>query len=120
MGQEGKAAHPCRGEVHVVDFDPGVGAEIRKTRPALILQNDVGNRHSPATIVAAITSRRRIFYPTEVAVLAPEGGLRLDSVVRLDQIRTVDKQRLRRFLGALEPSTMARVESALRASLGLA
>ncbi|HKB15176.1 MAG TPA: type II toxin-antitoxin system PemK/MazF family toxin [Planctomycetota bacterium] len=115
----GKGIGPRRGEVYYVDFDPAFGVEIRKTRPALIVQNDQGNRHSLSTIVAAISSRRKGYIPTEVPVRAPEGGLRLDSVVRLDQIRTVDKRRVHGRLGALGPSTMARVDRALRASLGL-
>jgi mRNA interferase MazF len=118
-GETGRGIHPRRGEVYYVEFDPAFGAEIRKTRPALILQNDVGNRQSLSTIVAAISSRRKGYIPTEVPLRAPEGGLRLDSVVRLDQIRTVDKRRLRGRLGALDPSTMARVDRALRVSLGL-
>ena len=103
-----------------MSFDPALGAEIRKTRPALILQNDVGNRGSPATIVAALTSRLEgQRYPTEVEVSSPEGGLTQSSLVLLDQLRTIDKRRLIRRLGRLRPASMLRVEAALLISLGL-
>ncbi len=110
-----------RGEVYLVNFDPTIGAEIKKTRPALILQNDVANRHSPITIVAAITSQvDATLYPTEVRIPAKEGGLEKDSVVLLNQIRSIDKRRLIRRLGALKPETMERVDQAIEISLGLA
>ena len=113
--------YPRRGEVFLVRFDPTLGAEIQKTRPALILQNDVGNRYSPLTIVAAISSRHgRDLYPHEALVEAPEGGLQVDSAILLNQIRTVDKQRLVRRLGVLGSETLARVDRALQISLGLA
>jgi len=104
-----------------VFFDPTVGAEIRKTRPALIIQNDVANRWSPVTIVAAITSRsdERV-YPTKVSIDPPEGNLENPSVVLLNQIRTVDRRRLVRRLGRLRPESMRRVDRAIRVSLGLA
>ena len=120
MATRPTVAGPRRGEVYLVSFDPTLGAEIRKTRPALIVQNDVANRSSPITMVAAISS---IFeaplYPTEVAVRAPEGGLTADSVVLLNQIRSIDRQRLVRRLGRLAPETMRRVDRALLVSLGL-
>ena len=81
---------PRRGDVWLVNCDPTLGAEIRKTRPALILQNDVSNEHSPITIVAAITSTPRLT-PTRVHVAATESGLRVDSVVVLNQIRSVGR-----------------------------
>src|SRR2546425_6029266 len=97
MAAKQKIARPLRGEVYFVAFDPTLGAEIRKTRPALILQNDIANRSSPITIVAAITSKfDEELYPTEVLVRAPEGGLDADSVVLLNQIRSVDRRRLMR------------------------
>lgn len=111
---------PKRGEVYLVSFDPTVGAEITKTRPALVIQNDVGNRHSPITIVAAITSKfDERLYPTEVALTPPEGGLREPSVVLLNQIRSVDKRRLTAKLGHLSKQSMERVDQALLVSLGL-
>jgi mRNA interferase MazF len=112
---------PKRGEVYLVRFDPTEGAEIAKTRPAVIIQNDVGNRFSDLTIAAPITSKYDLeLYPTEVLVKAPEGGLKTDSVVLLNQIRAVDKRRLTRRLGALHPSTMLLVNEALAVSVGLA
>ena len=113
-------APPRRGEVYLVNFDPTLGAEIRKTRPALILQNDIANRHSPITIVAAITSQfEEPLYPTEVLIRAREGGLQTDSVVLLNQIRSMDRQRLTRRLGRLSPATMEKVGRALMISFGL-
>jgi len=113
-------SYPRRGEVYLVSLDPTVGAEIRKTRPALIVQNDVANRYSPITIVAAITSQfDEELYPTEVLIRAPEGGLHRDGVVLLNQIRSVDKRRLVESLGRVESETMERVGRALRISLGL-
>lgn len=104
----------------VVTFDPTVGAETRKTRPALVIQNDVDNRHSPVTIVAAITSRLEGEpYPTEVRLRAREGGLPKTSTVLLNQIRSVDRRRLVGRLGRLGPETMRQVNRALRLSLGL-
>ena len=112
---------PKRGDVYVVRLDPSEGVEISKTRPAVIIQNDLGNRFSDLTIAAPITSKYDTdLYPTEVLVKAPEGGLKTDSVVLLNQIRAVDKRRLGRRLGALHPSTMALVNEALAVSVGLA
>jgi len=120
MAAKQKIARPLRGEVYFVAFDPTLGAEIRKTRPALILQNDIANRSSPITIVAAITSKfDEGLYPTEVLVRAPEGGLDADSVVLLNQIRSVDRRRLMRRVGRLMPETMRLVDRALVLSLGL-
>ena len=111
---------PRRGEVYLVNFDPTIGAEIRKTRPALIVQNDVANRHSAITIVAVITSQfDQTLYPTEVLISPPEGGLRTESVALLNQIRSIDKQRLVRRLGNLRPETMERVDRAILISMGL-
>ncbi len=112
---------PRRGEIYLVSFDPTVGHEMRKTRPALIIQNDIGNRYSPLTIVAAITSKiSSIPYPIEVIVRPSKAnGLETTSAIRLDQIRTVDKQRLIRRLGIVEPSIIEKVDEAVRISLGL-
>ena len=121
MARRPGVASPRRGEVHLVSFDPAVGAEIRKTRPALIIQNDLANRWSPVTIVAVITSRfEEPVYPTEVPLVPPEGNLQNPSVVLLNQIRTVDRRRLVRRLGRLRPESMRRVDRAIRISLGLA
>ncbi|OGG72865.1 PemK family transcriptional regulator [Candidatus Kaiserbacteria bacterium RIFCSPLOWO2_01_FULL_53_17] len=112
---------PFRGDVYVVNFDPTIGSEIKKTRPAVVLQNNVGNRHSAVTIVAAISSQfGDELYPTEVFIEPPEGGLEKKCVVLLNQIRTVDKRRLTKKLGVLKRETMMRVDQALEISLGLA
>ena len=120
MDKAAGVRHPRRGDVYLVNFNPTIGSEIRKTRPALILQNDIANRLSPITIVAAITSRyEEPLYPTEVRVRPGEGGLQTDSVVLLNQIRSIDKARLLRRLGACSEDTMERVDQAVLVSLGL-
>jgi mRNA interferase MazF len=110
-----------RGEIYLVSFDPTIGHEIKKTRPALIVQNDIGNRYSPLTIVAAITSRvSEVPYPVEVVVPPSKtNGLEVRSAIRLDHIRTVDKLRLVKRLGTIEPSHRVKVDEAIRISLGL-
>ncbi|HLO51962.1 MAG TPA: type II toxin-antitoxin system PemK/MazF family toxin [Kamptonema sp.] len=111
---------PKRGEVYLVNFDPTRGSEIQKTRPALILQNNVANESSPITIVAAITSQfEDPLYPTEVLIKAPEGGVKQDSVALLNQIRSIDKQRLIKCLGTLSLETMKQVDRSIEISLGL-
>jgi mRNA interferase MazF len=110
-----------RGEIYLVSFDPTVGHEIKKTRPALVIQNDIGNRYSPLTIVTAITSKVSAApYPIEV-IIAPSkaNGLDVHSAIRLDQVRTVDKQSLEKRLGAADASVMGKVDEAIRISLGL-
>lgn len=120
MAAKIKRVTPRRGDICLVNFDPTVGSEVKKTRPALILQNDIANRHSPITIVAAITSRLdERLYPTEVLVKSSESGLRQDSIALLNQIRSIDKQRLIKRLGSADRETMERVNRALGASLGL-
>jgi mRNA interferase MazF len=115
-----RITYPRRGEVYLVSFDPTLGAEIQKTCPALIVQNDIANRHSPITIVAAITSRfTEPLYPTEVLITPPEGGLTIPSVVLLNQMRSVDKRRLIRRLGTLRPETLDHVTRALQISFGI-
>ena len=111
---------PKRGEIYLVNFDPATGAEIRKTRPALILQNDIANRYSSVTIVAAITSfsdKDGKTYPTEVFIGVSEGGLDNDSITLLNQIRTIDKRRLVKKLGVLKDKTMAQIDKAIQISL---
>src|SRR3989344_1608346 len=121
MAKISKRLIPFRGDVYVVNFDPTIGSEIKKTRPAVVLQNNVGNRHSAVTIVAAISSQfGDELYPTEVFIEPPEGGLEKKCVVLLNQIRTVDKRRLTKKLGVLKRETMMRVDQALEISLGLA
>jgi mRNA interferase MazF len=120
-GQKQKVEGLRRGKIYLCSFDPTIGHEIRKTRPALVIQNDIGNRFSPLTIVAAITSTvSPVPYPVEV-IIEPtaSNGLDVRSSIRLDQIRTVDRQRLIRRLGVVDPGTMAKVDEALKISLGL-
>ena len=120
MARRPTVIRPKRGEVYLVNFDPTIGAEIQKTRLALIVQNDIANRHSPITIVAAITSQfDEPLYPTEVLIQPPEGGVTMPSVVLLNQIRSIDKRRLVRRLGVPTPATMQRVDRAMLISLGL-
>jgi mRNA interferase MazF len=109
---------PARGDVWVVNFNPARGSEQKGIRPALILQNDVGNRYAATTIVAAITSTIKP-YPVTVVLGKREGGLRARSMVNLAQILTVDKSRLERRLGALPSERMKEVDLSARISLGL-
>src|SRR6266702_8189740 len=105
---------PRRGDIYLVEFDPARGHEVQKTRPAVIIQNDIGNRHSPVTIVAAITSKVSVTpYPVEV-VISPNkrNGLSMRSAIELSQIRSVDRERLVRRLGALDAVTLHRVDEA--------
>lgn len=115
-----KVGFPRRGEIYLVRFDPTVGHEIQKTRPAVVIQNDVSNQYSPITIVAAISSRYSDPpYPREVIIESSESELPKRSAVILNQIRSVDRQRLGRKAGQLSPPTMRRVDEALKISLGL-
>ena len=108
-----------RGDIWTVDLEPVVGSEQGKARPALIIQNDIGNVYSPVLIVAALTSGENARYDVEVEVKAPEGGLRHNSLVLVNQIRTIDKRRVGRHWGRLSAETMRRVDDAIRISLGL-
>ena len=120
MERRSRVTSPRRGEVYLVSFDPTVGSEIQRTRPALILQNDIANRNSPITIVAAITSQfEEPLYPTEIMISPPEGGLTVPSVALLNQIRSIDRRRLVRRLGRVTAATMEQVDQALRISMGL-
>jgi mRNA interferase MazF len=120
MERRPRITYPRRGEVYLVTFDPTVGSEIQRTRPALIIQNDIANRNSPITIVTAITSQfEESLYPTEVRIAPPEGGLTTASVVLLNQMRSIDSRRLVRRLGRVSAATMERVNRAIQLSLGL-
>jgi len=116
-----QVSFPHRGEIYLVEFDPGRGHEIQKTRPALVIQNDLGNRYSSITIVAAITSRIAAKpYPVEVVVEpSSASGLLVRSSIRLDQIRSVDKSWLVKRLGRLDAATMVLIDQALKISVGL-
>jgi mRNA interferase MazF len=108
-----------RGEIWIMSFDPAVGSEIKKTLPALIVQNDIGNEHSPLTIVLPLTSNPKRGNLINIVIHSPEGGLEVDSVVLTNQIRAIDKQRLIKKLGKLKPETLDQVDYALQISLGL-
>jgi mRNA interferase MazF len=108
-----------RGDIWTVDFEPVVGSEQGKARPAVIIQNDIGNHYSPVLIVAALTSGETARYDVQVEVKEPEGGLRHNSLVLLNQIRTIDKKRVGRFWGRLSTQTMRQVDEAIKISLGL-
>ena len=109
-----------RGDIYYADLSPVVGSEQGGTRPVLIVQNDVGNRHSPTVIAAAITSRQdKARLPTHIQVTTVGSGLSRDSVVLLEQIRTLDKKRLREHMGHLDEQSMTRVDQALHISFGL-
>jgi mRNA interferase MazF len=109
-----------RGEVYFADLSPVVGSEQGGQRPVLIVQNDVGNKYSPTVIVAAITAKiSKANLPTHIEIKKESVGLAKDSVILLEQIRTIDKQRLSQKLGQLDEETMARVDKALMVSLGL-
>ncbi len=115
-----EVAFPRRGEIYLVRLDPTVGHEIRKTRPAVIIQNDVSNQYSPITIVAAISSKfADPPFPREVVIEGKESGLPKRSAVIVNQIRSVDRLRLETRMGRLSLESMRRVDEALRISLGL-
>ncbi|MDO5337542.1 MAG: type II toxin-antitoxin system PemK/MazF family toxin [Eubacteriales bacterium] len=109
-----------RGDIFYADLNPVVGSEQGGTRPVLIISNDIGNRHSPTVIVAAITSRvhTKAKLPTHTAVNDFE-GLDKDSIILLEQIRTIDKHRLKQYMGLMPDNIMARVDKALAISISL-
>ncbi len=109
-----------RGDIFYADLSPVVGSEQGGIRPVLIVQNDVGNKYSPTVIAAAITSQtEKTSLPTHITVSSYECGLQRDSIVLLEQIRTLDKRRLRECMGRLEENVMNRVDKAISISFGL-
>ena len=109
-----------RGDIYYADLSPVVGSEQGGIRPVLIVQNDVGNRFSPTVIAAAITSQRgKAKLPTHILLDSHTTGLSRDSVVLLEQVRTIDKHRLKERMGRLDPGSMDRVDEALSISSGL-
>ena len=109
-----------RGDIFYADLSPVVGSEQGGLRPVLIVQNDVGNRYSPTVIAAAITSKLgKARLPTHIDVYADRVGLQRDSVVLLEQMRTIDKQRLKEKMGPLDDESMHAVDTAISVSLGL-
>lgn len=109
-----------RGDIFYADLSPVVGSEQGGMRPVLIVQNDTGNRHSPTVIAAAITSQTgKARLPTHIELNAQSVGLSRDSVILLEQIRTLDKTRLREHMGKLDEATMVKVDNAIAVSFGL-
>ena len=109
-----------RGDIYYADLSPVVGSEQGGVRPVLIVQNDVGNRYSPTVIAAAITSQHdKANLPTHIQVQGNASGLTRDSIVLLEQIRTIDKKRLKERMGRLDDTSMAEIDTALSISFGL-
>lgn len=109
-----------RGDIFYADLSPIVGSEQGGMRPVLIVQNDTGNKHSPTVIAAAITSQTgKARLPTHIELNAQSVGLSRDSVILLEQVRTIDKSRLRERMGKLDDTTMTKVDNAIAVSFGL-
>ncbi|MFY9175796.1 MAG: type II toxin-antitoxin system PemK/MazF family toxin [Caldicoprobacterales bacterium] len=109
-----------RGDIYYADLSPVVGSEQGGVRPVLVVQNDIGNKYSPTVIVAAITSQiHKGKLPTHVEISASDYGLPKDSVILLEQIRTIDKKRLKEKIGYLSPEMMEKVNEGLQISFGL-
>lgn len=108
-----------RGELYYADLSPVIGSEQGGVRPVLVVQNDVGNKYSPTVIAAAVTSKiNKAKLPTHIELCASTYGLLKDSVILLEQIRTIDKRRLKEKIGILSPNMMQLVDDALLISLG--
>ena len=110
--------YPKRGSVYLVNFDPTIGAEIKKTRPAVVISNNIANQYSPIVIVAAITSPAEPKFD-EVPIRPSEGGISKPSVIQPNQIRSIDKRRLVRKLGDLSKGTIKDLDIALQIVLGI-
>ncbi len=109
-----------RGDIYYADLSPVVGSEQGGVRPVLVIQNNVGNRHSPTIICAAITSRmNKAKLPTHIEISAKQYNIMKNSVILLEQIRTIDKQRLKEFVCHIDPSMMKKIDEAIRISLEL-
>jgi len=110
-----------RGEVIEVNLDPTVGTEVKKTRPCVVVQNDIGNKFSPRTMIVPVTDAEHLAKPFPVCVPLPKGsgGLSKNSVALCDQIRAVDESRIVKTLGRLVPPLMEKIDIALKISLGL-
>ena len=108
-----------RGEVYYANLDPVIGSEQGGMRPVVILQNDIGNKHSPTIVAAVTTKNKRSRLPTHVLVDANENALLRDSVVLLEQIKTIDKSRLLKYIGMIDKCTMKKIDSAILVSVGI-
>jgi len=110
-----------RGDIYYADLSPVIGSEQGGVRPVLVVQNDIGNKYSPTVIAAAITSQiNKAKLPTHIEISAQDYGLQKDSVILLEQIRTIDKKRLKEKIGHLDDELMEKVNEALSISFGLA
>ena len=111
---------PSRGEIYFADLNPVLGSEQGGFRPVLIIQNDIGNKYSPTVIISAITSQiQKARLPTHVELPARISNLEKDSVILLEQIRTIDKRRLKKRVAKMDSDIMAQVDEGLAISLGL-
>lgn len=120
MNGSGKERNVYRGDLYYADLSPVTGSEQGGVRPVLVVQNNIGNRHSPTVIVAAITSRTtKAKLPTHVRIAREESGLKCNSTILLEQVRTIDRCRLREYIGQLPSCQMAQADDALLTSLGL-
>ncbi len=109
-----------KGEIYFADLSPVIGSEQGGVRPVLVVQNDVGNKYSPTVIVAAVTSQiNKAKLPTHVEISAEGHGLSKDSVILLEQLRTIDKKRLREKIGHIDDNSIERTNEALTISLGI-
>lgn len=108
-----------RGDIWLVDLEPTIGCEINKTRPAVIIQNDVGNQYNQITIIAPVSSNLAKIYPIHVKIEAKKTGIDQDSKVCLNHIRAIDKRRLIKKLGMVDSETMGLIDEAIKISLGL-
>lgn len=108
-----------RGDIYYADLSPVVGSEQGGTRPVLIVQNNIGNRHSPTVIIAVLTSKAKRKLPTHININSGEGNITMDSTVLLEQLRTIDKYRLQKYVGSVSQNIMDQVDRAMLVSLGL-
>ena len=107
-----------RGDIYFADLNPVIGSEQGDTRPVLIIQNNVGNAHSPTVVIVPLTSSKKAFLPTHVKI-ARTGGLRADSTVLCEQVRTIDRSRLDGYIGQIGAAEQAAIDTALSVSMGL-
>lgn len=109
-----------KGDLYFADLSPVIGSEQGGVRPVLVVQNDIGNKYSPTIIVAAVTSQNKANLPTHVSIAAEGNGLSKNSVVLLEQLRTIDKKRLKERIGTIDQTRLPDVNEALSVSLGIA
>lgn len=108
-----------RGDIYYADLNPAVGSKQGGIRPVLVVQNDVGNCYSPTIIIAVLTSKSKKKLPTHISIHSGEGNIAMDSTVLLEQLRTIDKFRLQKYVGSISGETMDRIDRAMLVSLGL-